>query len=242
MEKNAFVSQTPCERGSGQAMTSEPISLIAKDGFELSAYCVRPSGTPRGAVVVVQEIFGVNDHVKKVTEGFCEQGYAGVAPAIFDRIERNVTLGYGANDTARARALYQKVNVDAALADVAAAVQYSTQFGRVGVVGYCFGGLLAWLASCKVPNVSTAIGYYGGGITNNLALTPRAPTMLHFGSLDQHVPIEPALAIPRTHPSVTVYAYEADHGFNCDERPSFNRDASELAMQRTIAFLRKHIG
>jgi carboxymethylenebutenolidase len=223
-------------------MTNGIISLKAGDGFELSAYCARPSGTPRGAVVVVQEIFGVNDHIQEVTEQFCEFGYTGVAPAIFDRIERSVSLGYGADDFARAKALYQKVKVDPAVADVAAAVQYSTQFGRVGVVGYCFGGLLAWLASCKVPNVSAAVGYYGGGITDNLALVPRAPTMLHFGSLDQHVPIEPALAIPRSHPSITVYAYEADHGFNCDERPSFNKDASDLAMQRTVAFLRKHIG
>jgi carboxymethylenebutenolidase len=223
-------------------MTSETVDLVADDGFKTSAYCALPTGTPRGAVVVIQEIFGVNGHIRRVADRFSELGYVGVAPAIFDRVERNVSLGYGPDDLPRAYSIYQKVSVDAALSDVAAAVQYGTHFGRVGVVGYCFGGLLAWLASCKVPNVSAAIGYYGGGITEKLALTPRAATMLHFGSLDQHVPIAPARTIPKTHPSVVVHIYEADHGFNCDERPSFNKEAAELAMKRTTAFLREHVG
>jgi carboxymethylenebutenolidase len=223
-------------------MRNGRVDLVAEDGFRLSAYCAWPAGTPRGAVVVLQEIFGVNDYIKRVTDRFCELGYVAVAPAIFDRIERNVALGYGADNFSRAWSLRQKINVDAALSDVTAAVLHSKQFGRVGIVGYCFGGLLAWLASCKVPNVSAAIGYYGVGITDNLALTPRAATMLHFGSLDQRVPIASARAISRTHPSVVVNEYAADHGFNCDERPSFNKRAADLAMTRTTAFLQEHVG
>jgi carboxymethylenebutenolidase len=192
--------------------------------------------------VVVQEIFGVNAHIRKVTEHFASLGYVALSPAIFDRIERGVQLSYSGTDREKAMQLYQKLDARKATADVVATIRYGTQSGKAGVVGYCYGGLLAWLAASEDSGLSAAVGYYGGGITNNLDKAPKCPVQLHYGTLDGHVPIEPARAIPNRYPGVQVYEYPADHGFNCDERPSYNREAAALAGQRTEEFFAKYVG
>jgi carboxymethylenebutenolidase len=192
---------------------------------------------------VLQEIFGVNGHIKSVTNHFAEQGYVAIAPAFFDRQERGVELSYGEDDYAKAVKLYSGMSVEHALADTAATIEYATRYGRVGVVGYCFGGLIAWLAACKAEGLNAAVGYYGGGITDNLDLTPRVPTQLHFGASDAHIPVGPLSGIQKAHPQVEVFIYEgADHGFNCNERPSYNAAAAAAAGQRTLQFLRLHVG
>lgn len=221
---------------------SDWVELQAADGHKLKAYRALPAGKPRGAIVVVQEIFGVNGHIQSVADRFASEGYAAIAPAIFDRHERDVSLGYEGKDLERAFGLYQKLNVDHAVSDAEAAVKLAAQYGKVGLVGYCYGGLVAWIAASRANGLAASVGYYGGGITDRMDLASRVPTMLHFGTLDAHVPIAPVDDLAKKHPSVEIFRYEADHGFNCDVRGSYNAEASKTAQERTLAFFRKHVG
>jgi len=224
----------------GEAM-SERITLHASDGQALGAYVAHPNEEPIAALVVVQEIFGVNAHIRSVADGYANDGFLAVAPALFDRIQPNVELGYEGADAQTARSFIPRLDVAKALLDVAAAVDFCKATGKkVGVIGYCFGGTMAWLAACRQP-VSAAVGYYGGRIAQYAAETPKAPVMLHFGSQDAHIPAEEVEKVQSAHPEVEIYWYDAGHGFNCDARASYNPTSAHEARARSLAFLNKHL-
>jgi carboxymethylenebutenolidase len=219
------------------------VTLKAEDGHTLSAYRATPAGSPRGAIVVIQEIFGVNRHIRKVTDGFAGDGYEAIAPAIFDRVERGYESGYTPADIERGRAVRGKLSMDDVMKDVRATVHAAAQGGRkVGIVGYCFGGLVAWLASTRIDGLSAAVGYYGGGIADVAEEQPRCPVMLHFGETDHAIPKEHYEKVMRLHPGVPVHIYPAGHGFNCDERGSYDATSARVARERTIEFFRTHVG
>jgi carboxymethylenebutenolidase len=222
---------------------SEFVTLHAADGHDLSAYVARPEDEPIAALVVVQEVFGVNAHIRSVADGYAKDGFLAIAPALFDRIERGVELAYDGPDMQKAMSFIPKLDMDKAVADVAAAVDFAAKATgkKVGVIGYCWGGTLAWIAACRLP-VAAAVGYYGGRIGNYAGETPAAPVMLHFGKQDTHIPAEEVEKVQAAHPAVEVYWYDAGHGFNCDARASFNPAASKQARERSLAFLKKNLG
>ncbi|MEZ5342779.1 MAG: dienelactone hydrolase family protein [Acidimicrobiales bacterium] len=214
-------------------------TLTSTDGHEFDAYEVRPDGAT-ASIVVIQEIFGVNSHIRSVTDRFAEAGYHAIAPAVFDRVERGVELDYDADGVAKGRDLAGALDPANTMADIAAAIAQVASTGPVGIVGYCFGGTMAWLASAQLP-VAAAVGYYGGGIAGLNTLEPTVPTMLHFGELDAHIPMSDVEKIRAAHPSVPVYSYDADHGFNCDARASYDAAAAATAYERTLAFFAEHL-
>jgi len=221
---------------------SEHVTLKAADGHELGAYVARPKGDPIAGLVVVQEIFGVNAHIRSVADGYAKDGFLAVAPALFDRIERGVELGYEGADMQRALSFVPKLDIEKSSADVAAAFEFaaSATGKKVGVVGYCFGGTLAWLAAARLKPAA-AVGYYGGYIAKFAAEKLSAPTMLHFGKQDAHIPAEDVEKVHTAHPEVEIYWYDAGHGFNCDARASYDKASAELARQRSLSFLKKHL-
>ena len=218
------------------------IELTAADGFRLSAYRAVPRGAPRGALVVAQEIFGVNSHIRSVCDGYAADGYVAVAPALFDRYERDVDLGYAPADVARGRELKGIAKADAALLDVTAARESVAGMGKVGVIGYCWGGYIAWIAAARLAGFACAVPYYGGGMTDAIAEQPACPVMAHFGERDSNIPTAGVKALAAAHPSAQVFLYPADHGFNCDQRGAFDAPAARLARERTLEFLRRNIG
>ncbi len=216
------------------------IRLEASDGHVFDAYERHPDAA-KASVVVVQEIFGVNAHIRSVVDRYAAAGYLAVAPATFDRAERGVELGYDADGIERGKALATGIGMEAAMMDVATAVAYAANTGPVGIVGYCFGGSVAWLAARQLP-VTAAVGYYGSRIPDALDSTPLVPTMLHFGALDTGIPLDRVATIEPAHPDVIVHVYDgADHGFNCDSRASFHRVSADLAQERTLAFFAEHL-
>jgi carboxymethylenebutenolidase len=221
---------------------NEHVKLEAGDGHELDAYVAHPEGQPIAGLVVMQEIFGVNRHIRLVVEGYAKDGFLVVAPALFDRYERGVELGYEGEDRQKAMSLISRLNLEDALKDTAAALEYArTQTGKKsGVIGYCFGGTIAWLAAARL-GVNTAVGYYGGQIAKFADEHPKAPIMLHFGKLDQHIPRESVEAVQAANPEVSIFWYDADHGFNCNDRASYNAEAAKLAKERSLQFLKKHL-
>jgi carboxymethylenebutenolidase len=223
-------------------MNSQTTSLTAADGHRFDAYLAMPTGTPRGALVVVQEIFGLNSHVRSVADGYAADGYLAIAPALFDRVERGIELGYSADDVARGRALKEASGNAKPLLDIAAALVHVKHAGRAGIVGYCWGGLLSWLAACQLDGLAASVPYYGGGVPGQAALSPRCPVMAHFGERDAHIPLDTVKAFQAAQPGITVHVYAADHGFNCDQRGSFDAPSAALARSRTLAFLRDHVG
>ena len=222
---------------------SEHVKLQASDGHELDAYVAHPEGEPIAGLVVVQEIFGVNPHIRSVADGYAKDGFLAVAPALFDRYQRGLELGYEGADMQKAMSLIPGLNLDHALKDTAAAIEHARrQAGKkVGVIGYCFGGTIAWLAAAR-PGVDAAVGYYGGQIAKFADEHPKAPIMLHFGKLDQHIPKQSIDAVQAAHPQVPVFWYDAGHGFNCNDRASYNAEAAKLARERSLEFLKKHLG
>ena len=218
------------------------ITLKASDGHELSAYRADPAGTARGGLVVIQEIFGVNSHIRAVADGFAAEGYAAVAPALFDRVERGVELGYEEDGRTRGRGIRADIQWDDAVKDVAAAVAALSGVA-VGVVGYCWGGSLAWLAATRIAGVAASVGYYGGQIKDFRDEAPHCPVMLHFGTEDASIPMDAVAAVQAAQPDIPVHIYEgAGHGFNCDQRGSYHAVAAATARERTLAFLRENVG
>jgi carboxymethylenebutenolidase len=217
--------------------------LRAIDGFALGAYEAMPSSKPRGGIVVIQEIFGVNSHIRNVADGYAAAGYAAIAPQIFDRVERNVELGYEPKDMTRGVEIARgKLKMEQTLQDLQAAIDDAKRFGKVGVVGYCFGGLMAWLAACELNGMSAVVSYYGGGVASQLDRKPRCPVMMHFGEKDAHIPLSDVDKVRKAHPGVTVNVYAADHGFNCDHRASYDAAAANLALSRSLEFFSKNVG
>jgi len=223
-------------------MAGRWIEVTAGDGFKGVAYRADPAGKSRGGLVVAQEIFGVNAHIRSVCDGFAADGYLAVAPALFERYEQGVDLGYTPDDIARGREIRGRVSTGEALADIAAARDVAAHAGKVGVIGYCWGGLLAWLAAARVPGFACAVVYYGGGITEAIGEQPRCPVMGHFGEQDAMIPMAGIQALAAAHPSAQVFTYPAGHGFNCDQRGSFHAESAKLARERSLTFLRQHVG
>jgi|TARA_B110000238_G_C16132049_1_gene441918 carboxymethylenebutenolidase len=222
---------------------NDSIELTGADGFAFSAYLAKPTGEIKGRVVVIQEIFGVNDHIREVCDGYAEEGYIALAPALFDRVAPGIELGYEGDDMAQGVEIAMgTLEMPNTLSDVQAAIDYLAKDGKVGVVGYCFGGLLTWLSAADANNIACASGYYGGGIAQSIEKAPKVPTILHFGDLDAHIPIPDVKSIDEAHPEVMVYTYDADHGFNCDHRGSYNESAAALARQRTLGFFEQYLG
>lgn len=223
------------------------IDLKAADGFTFPAYVAQPQGKPRGAIVVLQEIFGVNSHIRQVADGYAAEGYLAVAPATFHRVKAGVELGYTPDDITAGAALKAQVEALPApgvLPDIQAAINHAAQAGKVGIVGYCWGGLLTWRAACLLDGLAAAAPYYGGGSTlpAEIARKPKVPVMAHFGDQDAHITMDTVRAFEAAHPEVEVLVYNANHGFNCDHRGSYDEAAAKLAKERTLAFFAKHVG
>jgi len=218
------------------------IELAAADGHRLSAWRTGPEAATR-ALVVVQEIFGVNRHMRHVCEGFAKEGFAVICPALFDRAEPGVELGYGPEDVKQGVALRGKIDPAATLLDVEAAAQALPQKARLGIIGYCWGGTVAWHGATRSQRFAAAVGYYGGGIAAAKDEKPRCPVQLHFGAEDHGIPLSDVEAIRAAQPGVEVFVYPgAGHGFACEERASYNAAATEEALRRTLPFLNKHLG
>jgi len=222
------------------------VDLQATDGFSFPAYVAQPTGPAKGAVVVLQEIFGVNSHIRSVADGYANEGYLAVAPSTFHRVKPGVELGYSQDDMSAGFALKTAVEALPApgvLQDIQAAIRHAAQAGKVGIVGYCWGGLLTWRSACTLDGLSAAVCYYGGGMTtpDEAARQPKVPTMAHFGEKDHWIPLESVEAFRKAHPEVEVHVYKADHGFNCDQRASHDATAAKLARERTVAFFARHL-
>jgi carboxymethylenebutenolidase len=221
----------------------QDLTLTAEDGHRLSAYRANPAGTPRGGVVVIQEIFGVNHHIRNVTDRFAADGYVALAPAIFDRVEPGVSIGYTQADIDRGRQLRGKLGWDSMVMDIRAAVAALRKEGlAVGVVGYCLGGSLAWLAATRIDGLAGAVGYYGGAVAEFAHEQPRCPVLIHWGETDASIPKEHWETLRKAHPGVPQHVYPAGHGFSCDERGSYHEPSARLAGERTLEFLRAHVG
>ena len=214
------------------------ITLTAADGFVLGAYKAMPEGEPKGAVVVIQEIFGVNAHIREVADGYATAGYVAIAPALFDRQETNVQLGYAdeADWGKGMRLAFEGFDRAAGIVDMQAAVDAAGEYGNVGLVGYCFGGLMAWIAADEVSGLAAVSGYYGGMIGQEANRKPACPVILHFGEKDAHIPAEQIDLVRQANPQVEINMYDADHGFNCDHRDSYDAAAAEVAKARTLEF------
>jgi carboxymethylenebutenolidase len=219
-------------------------NITSSDGFVFPAYVAQPAAAPKGAIVVLQEIFGVNSHIQAVADGYAAQGYLVVAPSTFHRVQADVNLGYTPEDVqagialkAAAEAMQPQV-----MQDVQAAIDFAAKQlpagGKVGIVGYCWGGLLAWRAACMLTGLSAAVPYYGGGMTvgEEPKRQPKVPVMVHFGDQDTGIPLDTVQAFAAAQPGVDVRIYPANHGFNCDHRGAYNAPAAKLALERTLAF------
>jgi carboxymethylenebutenolidase len=226
----------------------EMIQLKAADATLVPAYEARPAGKPRGAVVVLQEIFGVNSHIREVADGYAAQGYVAVAPATFGRVKPGVELGYTEADMNEG--FGYKMAVEAlpepgVMQDIQAAIDHAAHVsaGKVGIVGYCWGGLLTWRSACLLNGLSAAVPYYGGGVTTDaeVARHPKVPVLAHFAEEDKWIPLDTVDIFAKAHPEVSLHTYAAHHGFNCDHRGAWHAPSAKLAKERTLAFFEKHL-
>ena len=226
------------------------VELTSADGQKMAAYVARPDGTPRGGIVVLQEIFGINVHIRNVVDGYASAGYLAVAPATFQRVQPGVELGYTPADIQTGiglKAQAEALPAPGVLPDIQAAIDHATKESggsKVGVVGYCWGGLWAWRAAALAKGLSAAVSYYGGGMTQpaEIARRSQVPVMAHLSDNDQSVPMAGVTAFRQAHPEVEVFIYPAQHGFNCDQRASYDATAAQQALERTLAFFARHVG
>ena len=221
-------------------------NLAAVDGTSFAAYVATPAGKPKGAVVVLQEIFGVNEHIRAVTDGYASEGYLAIAPATFHRAKPGVDLGYTPEGMAEGFALKGAIEAlpdPGVLQDIQACVNHVAHAGKVGIVGYCWGGLLTWRAAALVSGLSAAAPYYGGGMTTQgeIARNPKVPVLAHFSDQDHYIPMDSVAAFQAAHPGVEVHVYPAQHGFNCDQRAAGHAPSAALAKERTLAFFAQHL-
>lgn len=221
---------------------ADTLTLTAEDGHKFAAYLAQPDGRPKGGVVVIQEIFGVNDHIRAVADDYAKQGYLAIAPALFDRVKPGIELGYSEDDITEGREIRGRVANEDALLDIRAASEAVKSAGRIAAVGYCWGGTLAWLTATRLEGFSAVASYYGGGIGNFAEEQPHCPVILHFGEKDHAIPMTEVDAVRTAHPELPVHVYPAGHGFNCDHRGSFEPKSAEIARERTLAFFAKNLG
>jgi len=218
---------------------SEFTTIMARDGHEFRAWLAPPPGRPRGALVIVQEVFGVNSHIRAVTDAYAKEGFVAIAPCLFDRVRRGIELGYSAEELQEGQGYVKQLQEEQTRADLAAAIAVVKNSGRVGVVGYCWGGTMAYVAACDLP-IACAVAYYGGSITKQLHKHPKCPVMYHFGELDKHITASEVDKIKAADPQGQFFMYPADHGFNCDQRASYDAASATLARERSLAFLARY--
>lgn len=216
-------------------------TLMARDGHEFQAWLAAPKGSPRGAVIVLQEIFGVNRHIRAVADGYAAQGYVAIAPAMFDRVRRGIELEYTPAGVQEGIGYMLQLKREKMVADLSAALAVVRHAGRVGAVGYCWGGYAAFVAACELP-VACGVSYYGGPITQNLQTVPAKPFMYHYGEQDGHIPLTDVEKVRAAHPAGIFHLYPAGHGFNCSERTDYHKPSADLALQRTLEFFAQHLG
>ncbi len=217
------------------------IELTAGDGHKFSAYRAVPASPPKGAVVVIQEMFGVNSHIRKLADGFATLGYVAIAPSLFDRAKAGIELGYGEADAAEGLDLARQTGDERPLADIQAAADAVKEAGKVAIVGYGWGGYLAYLSANRVTGLACAIGYYGGGIAEDFRQKRKVPTLLHFGESDPLIPFEAVSQFRACRPDVTAYSYPAGHGFNCEERDGYDEAAASQAYERTLFWISQYV-
>jgi carboxymethylenebutenolidase len=217
------------------------VAIRARDDHSFSAYRADPPGKPRGGLVVAPEIFGINSHIRAVADGFAADGYLAIAPALFDRAKRDYETGYTQADIQAGIAVINALDWNQTLADVDSSIDQARSAGKVGIVGYWWGGTVAWRAAAKSPGLSCAVAYYGGGIPNFAGEASSCPIMLHFGEQDQSPTLEQAKQIVAAHPAALAFFYSAGHGFNCDQRASYHPESAALARVRTLEFLARHL-
>ncbi len=221
----------------------QTINLTAKDGHKFTGYEAKPAGKARGGLVMVQEIFGVNHHIKAVSDGYAADGYHVVAPGYFDRVGKDIQLGYSEADIQKGREIRGKLNWDQILADTQAGLDALKGSGKVGIIGYCFGGSVGWLGATRFKDFAASVCYYGGQIAQFAEEKPNCPVQMHFGETDHAIPLSDLGKIRAAQGSqVELQVYPAGHGFNCDERGSFHAPSAKVARERSVAFLRQHIG
>jgi carboxymethylenebutenolidase len=220
----------------------EMIKLTTKDGATIGAYKAEPAHKPHGAILVLQEIFGVNHHIRKVADGFAGHGYLAIAPALFDRAAPGTELGYGPDDFKQGIEIRGRIKLEDSLADIEAAIKIAAVAGYVGVVGYCWGGTLAYAAATHLSGIAGAVCYYGSGIAAMAKEQLLAPVEFHFGERDKSIPPADVDKIHAAHPDSALYVYPADHAFSCDERPAYDEQSAALAQSRTLAFFERHLG
>jgi carboxymethylenebutenolidase len=221
---------------------SQTETLMARDGHEFTAYIAKPPGKARGAVVIVQEIFGLAPWVLRTADSYAADGYLTVAPALFDRIRRKLVLGYSPPEMQQAMGYRKQIDTAKAVLDIAAAAAMARHVGKVAVIGFCWGGTLAWAAASELP-LGAAVCYYGSGIANLLPKVPACPAMLHFGEQDKSIPPSDIERLRTAFPQGVYDVYAAGHAFANDDRPDhYNAEATALARSRTNAFLAQHIG
>jgi len=219
------------------------VKITAKDGHELSAYCARPQATPRGGLIVLQEFFGVNGHIRRVCDQYAADGYLVLSPAIFDRVERDVELGYDEAGMNKGRELRAELDLSLCMLDIQAAIDAASGAGKVAALGYCWGGSLAYIASARLAGLACAIGYYGAQIAAHVNEVPRVPVMLHYAEKDEYLPQSDIEKVRSAHPSIVIYQYPGtEHGFNCDDRRFYEPKSAALARERTLSFLREYVG
>jgi carboxymethylenebutenolidase len=218
-------------------MRSKPdIQLRARDGHEFDAHRIDPLGQPRGGVVVIQEIFGVNPHIRATAARYAAAGFSVIAPAFFDRVAAKLELGYDKADVERGRQLVGKLEAEQILADLQAAIDALRSSGPVGVVGYCWGGAIAWVAANRLDGIARAVSYYGSRIVNYMDEAPKVPVQMHVGKSDASFPLEKVHELGQRHPQVDIHEYDAGHGFDCDHRNSYDSTASAHALERSLRF------
>jgi carboxymethylenebutenolidase len=217
----------------GESIT---IRSTADDGFAFGAYHAAPSGASRGGVIVLQEIFGIDEHIRRDVDRWAALGFEAVAPSLYDRLERGYVSSHNPEGMASGLGHAQATPIGQALADIAACRDYLAPRGKVFIVGYCYGGSLAWLAAGKLDGLSGASSYYGGMVQSSAALKPKCPTVVHLGRLDTHIPADDVkAAVEAANPDVSVYIYDdAGHGFNNEDPERHNADSADLARRRTL--------
>jgi carboxymethylenebutenolidase len=220
----------------------QDIKLTASDGFKFGGYRADPAGTPKAAIVVIQEIFGVNHHIRSVCDRLAAEGYVAIAPSIFDRIQPDFQCGYSPDEIANARKFIANPDWAAMLRDTQAAIDAVKDVGPIGIIGFCLGGSIAYAAATKLSGLSAAVGYYGGAVVRFADDKPLVPTQLHFGEKDAGIPLTDVETIKAKRPDVEVHIYSgAQHGFHCDERASYDKTSADIAWPRSLSFFTKHL-
>ena len=218
------------------------IELTASDGHTFAAYRADPDGSPRGAIVVIQEAFGVNAHIRHMADTYAEAGYLAIAPALYDRVERGIEVGYTGADREKGIGAMQASNFDDVMKDVDATRALAAEAGKVGITGWCWGGSVTWLAACRIDGFACASSFYGGRVPDYFQETPRCPLIFNWGETDASIPMEKVRMVEAEHPDIPSYVYPAGHGFVCDDRDSYHEESAALSHKRTMELFAQHIG